>query len=135
VEQLGLPEGGPMLAFEQASPDAAIGQAWKQTVLSDDGGRLFTRFFRGGSWERTWSTVPVASIGIGAFPEVFVPGLTAIRSFSQGVNPAGQPKQEFLSPDGTQLHTRVFTNGAWGTWQTPLRVPDLGLPLLPPSSG
>jgi hypothetical protein len=50
------------------------------------------------------------------------------RSFSQGVNPAGQPKQDLLAADGLTLHSRVFAGGRWGPWQPPLAVPLLGVP-------
>jgi hypothetical protein len=122
VGQLGLPEAGPIRGFELSGPDTAMGAAtWKQTAISGDGKRLMYRFHRGG-WG-PWSIVPVAQIGI--------PGVDTIRSFSQGVNPAGQAKQDVLSANGFWLYSRVFAGGRWGGWQQAV-VSDLGVPEAPP---
>jgi secreted trypsin-like serine protease len=122
VGQLGLPETGPIRGFEVSGPDTAMGAAtWKQTAISGDGKRLLYRFHRGG-WE-PWSTLPVAQIGIS--------GVDTIRSFSQGVNPAGQAKQDVLSANGFWLYSRVFADGRWGGWQQSV-VSALGVPEAPP---
>jgi hypothetical protein len=104
VAALGLPEAGPIRAFELTGPDAAMGAAWKQTVISDDGKRLLYRVYRGG-WG-PWNTLPVVNLGIA--------GVSEARSFSQGLNPAGQPKQDVLAADGLTVRSRVFASGRWG---------------------
>jgi len=118
VAALGLPEAGPIRADELTGPDAAMGAAWKQTVISDDGKRLLYRVYRGG-WGPL-NTLPVANLGIA--------GVSEARSFSQGLNPAGQPKQDVLAADELTVHSRVFASGRWGPWQPPVAVPPLGVP-------
>ena len=118
VASIGLPEAGPIRAWELTGPDPAIGaSAWKQTALSDDGRRLMYRFHRGG-WGG-WSLLGVDQIGIA--------GVGELRSFSQGVNPAGQAKQDALGAEGYWLYSRVFSAGRWGAWQA-AGIDALGVP-------
>lgn len=135
VSNMGLP-GAPstILCFEQEGPDCATRGLYQQSALSEDGTTLSFRYttegsIGWGSWgDPVWGPqdgvpgLPVSSLGL---PD----GATAIRSFSQGVNPAGRTKQDVLSSDHTTLYTRFYNCDAhtWDAW-TSLATSTMGFP-------
>ncbi|UXI69544.1 hypothetical protein [Tahibacter amnicola] len=118
VESLGIPGVTTIRSFDQEGRDAAIGRRLKETVVSGDGRTIYFRFYENQTWG-AWYAASVAAQ---------IPGLVAIRSFSQGITPSGLVRQDMLSDDGRTVYFRVFQNGAWGPWHvTPvgnLQVPE-----------
>ncbi len=100
-------------AFDQASPDVASQQHVTQTGISDDGTRLIQRVYANG-WQ-SWRSSAINSV---------IPTLNAVRSFSQGPDGQGNPKQYFVNRSGEWIHSRTFRGGVWSGFD-PSKVSDL----------
>jgi hypothetical protein len=118
VSSLALPDGSTSIrAFAQSiSP---LNGRYKQDFLIGTGTKLYSRYWdttknAWGAWEVETQS---STLGLGS----------AIRSFSQGVDPNNIPKQDVLQDDGKKAFYRKF-NGSWSGW-TELPISSLQIPL------
>lgn len=103
--------------FDYENADAAS-LGVRQIEVVPGGEWLQARYLSGSTWG-PWQPTRISAIGI--------PGLTSIRSFSQGLRPSdGAPKQDFLDATGTLLYSRAFVGGIWQP-ATVLNVSQLGI--------
>lgn len=106
--QLAGPEKKVFFVARSAGFDYDMGDittATRQLSVYPGGEWIQSRNLSGSTWG-PWQWTRVSTVGI--------PGLTAIRSFSQGIRPTdGVPKQDFVDSTGNYLYSRGFVGGVW----------------------
>ena len=117
VSQLGIAGVTRLWGFEQSG--GTFGDPIKQVAIPFDGQRLYYRVFSAGTWG-PWSSTTTSAL---------VPGLAALRSFSEVRISSTTIRQDVLSTDHATLLTRTQVNGVWSAW-TPTPVINLEIPVL-----